>query len=171
MRDIIIAYPIKETALQLRSVLEDYGLHSRYVCGTGAGVLGIASDMHGGIIICASILRDMSVVTLAERLPAGFDIIALSHNGVEEYMSNIVSMPLPLNRAEFIETVQMLAVSYSSFTQRSSDDDRLISQAKAILMSTNDITEMQAHKCLQRESMKKGKTLVQVAKEIIYEFN
>ena len=86
-------------------------------------------------------------------------------------MSNIISMPLPLNRAEFIETVQMLAVSYSSFTKRSSDDDRLISQAKAILMSTNDITEMQAHKCLQRESMKKGKTLVQVAKEIIYEFN
>lgn len=171
MKSIIIAYPIKNTALQIKSVLEDEGLYVSHICATGASVLNIAGDMRGGVIVCASILRDMGAGVLAERLPAGFDIVALSKGGRQSYMGNFISLPLPLDRDEFVSTVAVLMSSESSFTNRKKEDCDYISNAKNILMSVNDMSEMQAHKYLQKESMKSGKKIADVAKEIIKQFS
>lgn len=171
MKNIIVAYPIKDTALQIKNVLEAEGLHVAYVCATGASVLNIASDMRGGVIVCASILRDMSAAAIAERLPAGFDIVALSKGGRQEYMGNYISLPLPLDREEFVSTVAILMSSTSSFTSRKKDDAECISSAKHILMSVNEFSEMQAHKHLQQLSMKNGKKIADVAKDIIDQFS
>ncbi len=86
MKDIIIAYPVKETAMQLRSLLEKEGFHVSHVCARGSSVLGIAQNLNEGIIVCASILSDMGAGVLAENLPFGFDVVALSKNGIPEYM-------------------------------------------------------------------------------------
>lgn len=45
MREILVAYPSKDTALKLRSLLEGEGYDVPYVCATGASVLSIAQDM------------------------------------------------------------------------------------------------------------------------------
>lgn len=170
MKTVIIAYPIKETAMQLRNVLESDGIHVSYVCATGASVLGIAADMRGGVIVCASILRDMGAGILADRLPSGFDVVALCKSGSENYMGNLISLPLPLDRSEFLRTVEVLLTSETSLTNRDRDDYDCISNAKAILMSTDNMSEMQAHKYLQRESMRRGKKINELAKEIISNF-
>lgn len=170
MKEIIIAYPVKEVALQLRSMIESEGYHVSYICACGATVLNIAQGMHEGVIVCASILRDMGAGVLAENLPVGFDVIALSKNGVESYMGNLISLPLPVNRAEFINTIAILVSSRSGFTRRKDNENEIISNAKTILMNDNDITETQAHKYLQKESMKRGKKMVELAREIINDF-
>lgn len=167
MKNIIIAYPIKETALQLRNVLEEEGMYVSHICATGASVLGIASDMRGGVIVCASILRDISAGVLAERLPAGFDIVALTKGGRESYMGNFISIPLPLDREEFTSIIHTLVASDSSYTNRDNDDAQYISSAKAVLMSTESMSEMQAHKHLQKLSMQQSRRIVDIAKEII----
>ena len=51
MKDIIIAYPVKETAMQLRSLLEKEGFHVSHVCARGSSVLGIAQNLNEGIIV------------------------------------------------------------------------------------------------------------------------
>ncbi len=170
MKDIIIAYPTKNVALQLRSLLETEGFHVSFVCATGSSVLSIAHDMHEGVIICASILRDMGAGSLAENLPVGFDVIALSKNGREEYMGNMINLPLPLHKDEFLQTVAVLVSTRSSFTQRSSLDSDIISNAKLVLMSSKNITESMAHQYLQKESMRTGKKTVEIAREIINDF-
>lgn len=170
MKDIIIAYPIKNTALQLRSLLEGEGFHVSYVCATGASVLSIAQDLREGVVVCASILSDMGAGGLAEHLPVGFDVIALSKNGREEFMGNLINMPLPVHRDEFLQTVSILVSTRSSFTQRSRDESEIISNAKLILMNNQDITEGQAHQYLQKKSMQTGKKLIELAKEIINDF-
>lgn len=171
MKSIIIAYPNKNMAIQLRNVLEENGLYVSHICGTGASALGIAADMRSGVIICASILRDMGAVALAERLPAGFDVVALSKGGRADFLGNLISFPLPLDKNEFIRTVEILVATDSSFTNRSQDDSQYISKAKALLMSINSMNEAQAHKFLQKESMKSGKKIVDVAKDIIAKFD
>lgn len=171
MRNIIVAYPSKDMAMQLKNVLEADGLYVSHICGTGASILGIAADMRSGVIITASILRDMSAGTMAERLPAGFDIVALSKGGRKEYMGNMISLPLPLNKEEFLNTVEILVASDSSFTDRKINDSQIISNAKSILMNMHNLTEMQAHKFLQKESMKQSKKMVDIANDIIYKFN
>ncbi|MDE6155627.1 MAG: ANTAR domain-containing protein, partial [Eubacterium sp.] len=170
MKEIIIAYPNKVTALQLRSLLEAEGFYVSYVCATGASVLNIAHELHEGVVVCASILSDMSAGVIAEHLPVGFDIVALSKNGREEYMGNLINLPLPVQKDEFLQTVSILVSTRSSFTQRAKDESDLISNAKLILMNNRGISESQAHQYLQKLSMRSGKKLVELAKEIVNDF-
>ena len=85
-------------------------------------------------------------------------------------MGNLVSLPLPVNKEEFLQTVATLVSTRSSFTQRSNNSNELISKAKLILMKTSDMGEIAAHKYLQQESMKKGRKITEIAKEIINNF-
>lgn len=170
MKSIIIAYPAKDVALKMRIMLEGEGYHVSYVCATGASVLSIAHSLNEGVIICASILSDMSAGVIAENLPPGFDVIALCKNGKEDYMGNIINLPLPVNRDEFLHTVAVLVSTRSSFTRRNTSESEILSNAKLILMNSRDITESQAHKYLQTESMRTGKKLVDLAKEIVNGF-
>lgn len=171
MKSIIIAYPNKNTAMQIKSILEDDGLYVSHICATATSVLSIASNMHSGVVVCASILRDMPANALAERLPNEFDVVAISKSGRENYMGNLISLPIPLDREEFVEIVEVLMSTKSSFTKREKAESDYISDAKAILMNTNDMTEMQAHKYLQRLSMTSGKKMSDVAHDIIKDFS
>lgn len=153
--------------MQIRNVLESEGIYVSNICATGASVLNITADMRGCVIVCASHLSDMSAADLAERLPSGFDIVALSKSGRESYMGNYISLPLPIDVNEFRKTIAVLVTSDSSFTRRRKDESDYISNAKTVLMNINGMSEMQAHKYLQHESMKTGKKMVDVAKDII----
>ncbi len=171
MRDIIIAYPVKDIALKLRAMLESEGFYVSHICALGSSVLSIAQGLNEGIIICASVLSDMSAGSLAERLPAGFDVVALCRNGSEDYIGNLVNLPLPLHKDDFLQTISLLSSTRSSFSKRSKTDGEAIYNAKVILMKTKSITECQAHKYLQNESMKTGKKIVELAKEIIKNYS
>ncbi len=166
-KDIIIVYPVKETALSIRSLIEKNGFHVSHVCALGSSALEIAYAKQKGIIICPFLMKDMSSSDLAEQVPQGFDIIALSKNGSEQYMGNMITLPLPMNRNDFLCTIAMLASSKSSFTRRSEDEEDYILKAKQALMSCEGMSEMQAHKHLQNISMKTGKKLVAVAMDIL----
>ena len=89
MREILVAYPSKDTALKLRSLLEGEGYDVPYVCATGASVLSIAQDMSEGVIVCAEGLRDMTAGNIAEHLPPGFDIVAFTRGDTDSFMSNL----------------------------------------------------------------------------------
>ena len=85
-------------------------------------------------------------------------------------MSYLVYLPLPVDRQEFLSTVSVLANSVSSFTRRKDGENEVIAKAKLILREVNGFSEMQAHKYLQRESMKMGKKIATLAQEIINDF-
>lgn len=170
MKDIIVAYPAKETALKLRALIESEGFHVSYVCALGSSVLNIAQGINECIVVCSSILSDMSAGVLAENLPAGCDVIALSKNGKDDFSGNLINLALPVNRDEFLHIVSVLVSSRSSFTRRKDDENEIISNAKIIIMNEMNIGETQAHKYLQQKSMKSGKKLIDLAKEIVNDF-
>ncbi|MCD7797299.1 MAG: ANTAR domain-containing protein [Clostridiales bacterium] len=170
MRDIIVAYPVKDVAMKLRMLLEEEGLHVAYICAFGSSALTVSQEMRGGVIVCPETLRDMSAGEIAENLPPDFDVVALTKNGMESYMGNLIYMPLPLRKDEFIQTLHILANSSTGFTRRSRNDTEIIKNAKIIIMNNMNMTETQAHKYLQKESMRMGKKLVQLATEIINDF-
>lgn len=170
MKDIIVAYPTKDIALKLRSLLVSEGFNVSHICALGSSVLSIAGDFNEGVVICASVLSDMTASVLAQQLPVGFDVIAISKNGKEDYTGNLINLPMPLNKDDFLQTVSVLVSTRSSFNRRDKSESELLSTAKLILMNSKDITESQAHKYLQKESMRTGKKLSAIAKEIINEF-
>lgn len=170
MREIIIAYPVKDVALKLRLMFESEGLHVSYVCALGSSVLNISQDMREGVIVCAEMLSDMSAANIAQHLPPDFDVVALSKNGSESYMGNLIYLTVPIDRDELLSTVYILANSTSAFTKRDDNEAQLISKAKLIIMNRMNMTETQAHKYLQKESMRSGKKMAELAREIINDF-
>ena len=170
LKDIIIVYPDRETALSVRRLVEKNGFPVSRICSHGAGALEFAGICDGqGIIVCPFIMKDMSAVDLAQQLPLGFDVIALSKNGVLQYADNLITMPVPVNKPEFIETLSVLYSSKVGSAHGSNAQDDCIAEAKQALMAARGITEMQAHKFLQKESMKSGRPVSQLAAEIVKE--
>ena len=167
MKDIIVEKTKKETALSLRSLIEKSGFHVTHICALGSSALEIAHEKQSGIIVCPFLMRDITAAELAEQVPPGFDIIALSKNGSEQYMGNLITLPVPMDREDFLNTVHMLASSKSSFTRRTGEDGEYISKAKEALMHIKGMSETQAHKYLQQQSMKSGKKIAAAAMDIL----
>lgn len=170
MRDIIVAYPSKDVALKLRGLLESEGLHVSHICALGSSVLSISQELREGVIICPEMLSDMSAGNIAELLPPDFDVIALTKGGAESYMGNMIYLPLPINKDELIQTAFVLVSATSAFTRRKKGDSEIIADAKLIIMNARGIGETQAHKYLQAQSMKRGKKLAELAREIVNDF-
>ena len=148
MKDIIVAYPSKKTALHLAGLLEEGGVSVSHVCALGASVLQIAEE-------------------LAERLPFGFDVLAIGMG--TDGMSNLVFMHPPLDYADFINTALVLSMGSGGTARRDNGGQEAIDKAKEILACTRGFTEPEAHRYLQRMSMESGKKLEAVAREIIDE--
>lgn len=170
MKDIIVIYPVKDTALSIANLLVKNGFTVSHICARGSSALEIAYQKRQGIIVCPFNMSDISASELSDNVPVNFDVVALSKNGSEQYMGNLITLPLPIDEGTFIRTIEVLASSRSSFTKRSRDDDECIRKAKHALMKAKGITEPQAHKMLQNESMRTGKRLVAVAKDVLDEF-
>ncbi len=171
MKDIIVVHPVKETAMAIRSLIEEGGFHVSHICALASSALEIACSKRNGIIVCPFVMRDMSSTDLAFRLPPDFDVIALSNNGSEQYMGNLITMPMPINVDEFLKTIGVLSLSTSGFTKRSKNDEDYISKAKEVLISVKGMDENEAHRFLQTESMKTGKNIVKIAMNILDEFD
>ena len=168
MKSIIIAYPVRSTALQIKNVLEKNGYTVSHICATGASVLQIADSMREGLIISASILRDMTAVHIFENLSADFDVLALGGEA-ELYSDGVLTLPLPLDKADFVSTVAVL-MSSGSVSRPAEKKSDIVSDAKSILMNLQEMSEPQAHTYLQHQSMLTGKKLEQTAQQIIRQF-
>jgi len=171
VKDIIVVYPSKNIAMKLRALIEKGGYHVSHICAHGSTALEIAQEKIKGVIVCPFVMSDMSSAELAEVLPDGFDIVALSKNGSEQYMGNMLTLTMPLDLNEFLQTIGILALSQSGFTRRSESENDYISKAKEALMSVKGMNEAQAHKYLQRVSMNSGKKLLQTAMDILDELD
>lgn len=172
MRSVIIAYSDPTIASQLKRVLVENSIKVAFVCSRGSSVLHLACDLAEAVVICPIILPDMPAHHLAEMLPIGFDILALSKRPATFNGSSSLSVAtLPLNRGDFICQVSQLCKSSSFVSPRRKEkvtgNSEILSEAKAIIMAENGVSEDLAHKRLQHISMAQGKKIVETAMEII----
>lgn len=171
MKPILLALPRAQAALRLKAELTGAALPVFGIYSSGAEVLTAASALPDGVVVCAW-LPDLSPAQLAQMLPGGFDLIELLSSGqipVQGY-SNVVSLHLPLNRLEFIGTVQALAsASGAAFgahgeAGRSSGEKELVGRAKLLLMRELSLSEPAAYRLLQKRSMATGIRMVEMAR-------
>ena len=135
-----------------------------------SGIIGGALKNVYAIGPTATIRENKAYKNMGGSPWATSNVVALSKNGKTEYMGNLITLTLPLDRQEFLQTVAVLVSSKSSFTRRKEADEDLISNAKLVLMNTQDMTELQAHRFLQKESMRTGLKITDLAQKIINDF-
>ncbi len=177
MNKLVIAFPKAETAGNIRKILAQSGYEVAAVCTTGAKALQAANDLEQGILVCGYRFVDLAYHEIYEYLPKGFEmlLIASAANVLEKEEEHLVCLSMPLKIHELLSTVEMMDYQITRRRKRlrqrpkvrSEEEQRLIDQAKALLMERNQFSEEEAHRYIQKRSMENGTGLVEISQMII----
>lgn len=74
---------------------------------------------------------------------------------------------LPLEAPSLASLEESVARKHAGPRQRSTSERQAIERAKAILMQQLQMSEPQAHRCLQRTSMDKALPITEIAQQVI----
>lgn len=177
MNSIIVVFPKRENAVSIRNILIRAGLEVSAVCTTGAKALQYAEAWDGGIVVCGFRMPDMQYTELREWLPEQYDILlaASADRWRDVLPDGVVGLPMPFKAQDLISTVEMMVRARSGrkkkersgVQRRSSRQQEVIDQAKALLMERNNMTEDEAHRYLQKSSMQSGNSMAETARMVI----
>lgn len=177
MSNIVIAFPKKEVAQNIRKILSQSGYSVQAVCSTGAQALASVNNLENGILICGRRFIDMMYMEIHDYLPPEFQMLLIaSPTSIQEReVENLVCLELPMKVHELLQTLEMMEGQIRRRRkrlrniprQRSEEDRQMIEQAKALLMDRNKFSEEEAHRYIQKRSMENGTGLVEVAQMIL----
>lgn len=172
---IIIAMSKLEDGQKLAGLLNKHGYSTDLVCNLAADVLCEASRRDDGIVICCGRLKDMSFIEMKDCLPSAFEMIILTKNvDSDQLPEDTIKISMPLQVRNLISTIETVFSKYdrakhhsSSYGGRTGSEKDDIAKAKEILMDRNGMTEPEAHRYLQKNSMDSSRTMAEVAAMII----
>ena len=177
MTNIIVAFSRQEDARSIKNILMRNGFQVVAVCTSGAQVLNSIEDLSGGIIVSGYRFEDMLYRGICDCMPAGFEMLLVASSGRlgGVIVQDIRCLSMPLKVHVLVETVNTMCRDQVQRkrrmrqrpAERSEEDSRIILKAKTLLMERNSMTEMQAHRYIQKCSMDNGTNLVETARMVI----
>ena len=178
MATLIVAFPKLEEAKAVRNLLVRRGYEAASACTSGAQGINMADRLSDGIIICGYKLSDnMLYSELYEYKPKSFEMLLVaSKNLWDDCQDNdIVCAAMPIKVNDLINTIEMMLQiqvrrrkkKRMQPKRRSPQEQKVIDDAKAILMEKNNMTEPEAFRYIQKCSMDSGNTMVESASMVI----
>lgn len=177
MIHMIIVFPKAEVGANIRNILNRNGLEVAGVYTTGAQALQCADTMDEGILICGYRMKDMMYSELRECLPETFEMLLISSpdkwsDGLTE---GVVGLSMPLKVYDLLNSVEMLRQGIQrrrkkrreAAKHRSPEQKAVITEAKALLMERNHMSEEEAHRYLQKSSMESGTNMLETAQMVL----
>ena len=176
MTSIIVSFPIAEDAKNISNIIVRKGYQVSAVCVSGAQVLQAADNLGEGMVVCSYRFRDMQYDHLKECLPKDFEMLLVASEGVLGGCvdPDIVRLFLPLKVHDLINTIEFMQASLIRRQKkkkkmpkvRSEKEQKIIDEAKKLLMERNSMTEEEAHRYMQKCSMDSGTNLVETAEMV-----
>lgn len=177
MVGIIVVFPNKDNAANIRNLLAREGMTVIGVCTTGAQAMNYADTVDEGIVVCGYKLKDMLYSELREYLPDGFEMLLIASpdkwsSGLAE---GVVGLNMPIKVYDLMNTVEMMLQNMDRRRRkrrqekkgRSPDQQEAIQKAKQLLMERNNMSEGEAHRYLQKSSMDSGTNMVETAEMVL----
>ena len=177
MGNIIIAMPKIEDATRIAKIVQSSGLgYEAEICSSGSEILRVSNEREYGVVICSKRLQDMNYTELEEYLPSFFGMIILTNDAsLETRAEKCVKLLYPLKRTDLVATIDMLISSFYRQRKKSrqlpkkrnEQQQQIIDQAKAVLMERNGMSEPEAFRYLQKNSLDCGRSMVESAQMIL----
>lgn len=177
MSSIIVVFPKRENAANIRNILVRNGFEVTGVCTTGAQAMQYADAMNDGIVVCGYKMQDMLYTELREYLPSSFEmlLIASADKWQEGQIPGVVGLSMPLKVFDLVNTMEMMMYDVrkrrkkrrQEKKQRNPEEQKIIDEAKQLLMERNHMSEEEAHRYLQKNSMDSGNSMVETAQMIL----
>ncbi|MCR5686571.1 MAG: ANTAR domain-containing protein [Lachnospiraceae bacterium] len=174
MGAILVAMPRHEDSGRIADIIKQGGIWDDiFICDTGSEVLRRVEDMDISLVVCTRRLKDMGYEELYGYLPSSVNMLMLSKDiRTDLFSSNIIFLQMPFRTADLISSIRMLHPDgyrkrASVKTERSAGDRETIDRAKTLLMERNGMTEPEAYRYMQKNSMDMGRTLAETAHMIL----
>lgn len=177
MSSMIVAFPKKEIATNIRNILVRNGNKVLGICTTGAQVLHYADTLDDGIIVCGYRLPDMLYTDIRSCLPETFEVLLIASPGKwsDGIQDGVVWLSMPIKVYDLVSTVEMLSQVIhkkrkkrrEAAKNRNPEQKAIIERAKLILMDRNGLTEDAAHRYLQKNSMDSGTSMLEMAQMVL----
>ena len=166
MANVIVAFSKPEDAKNIKNILVRNGFQVNSACTSGAQALSLTEDLSSGIIVCGYRLTDMLFTELYEYMPKDFSMLMISSPSkwATSMPEDIVCLPMEMMvQAQ----TRRRRKQRQQPKQRSGEEQRVIDQAKSLLMERNNMTEEEAHRYIQKCSMDSGTNLIETAQMVI----
>ena len=172
---VIIACKDSAMCDKLAHTLAASGIDVLGTATKGASALQKAARYYGdrGVLLCSYSMSDMTASELYRIMPDGFEMVVLLSARQRAIFDGggMLCLDIPINRGDLINTIRMLTETQKPLPakpeKRSESDREIISRAKALLMERNNMSEPDAHRFLQKQSMNSGHSLVDIAMNIL----
>ncbi|MBQ1398099.1 MAG: ANTAR domain-containing protein [Clostridia bacterium] len=172
---VIIACKDSAMCDKLAHTLAAAGIEVLGTATKGASALQKAARYYGdrGVLLCSYAMSDMTASELFRIMPEGFEMVVLLSARQRAIFGGgeMLCLDIPINRSDLVNTLRMLTEPQKPASvrpeKRSEGDREIIARAKALLMERNGMSEPDAHRFLQRQSMNSGQSLVSVALTIL----
>lgn len=177
MTSILVVFPKRENAVNIRNILTRSGFDILAVCTSGAQVMQYVDAVDEGIVICGYKMQDMLYTELREYLPSSFEmlLIATGEKWSDSHLEGVVGLPMPIKVFDLVNTVDMMMRNAARKRKkrkeqsktRTPEQQKILDEAKRLLMERNHMTEEDAHRYLQKNSMASGTNIVETARMVL----
>ena len=177
MIGIIVVFPKKENAINIRNLLVRNGVNVTGVATTGAQAMHYADTVDEGIVVCGYKLKDMMYTDLREYLPENFDmlLVASQDKWSDGLVRGVMGLSMPIKVYDLMNTIEMMLTDIDrrrrkrkkQLKNRDPKQQETVRKAKELLMARNNMTEEEAHRYLQKSSMDSGTNMVETAEMVL----
>lgn len=174
MGAILVAMPKHEDSDRIADIIRRSDIWEEvFICDTGSEVLRRIVDMDISLVVCTRKLRDMGYEELYNYMPVSMNMLLLTKDvRTDLFSSNIIIVQIPFKTSDLVSSMRMLMPSgyrrrEKKTATRSEGDKLTIDKAKRLLMDRNNMTEPEAYRYLQKNSMDMGRTLSETAQMIL----
>lgn len=171
---IVIAMPRREDALRLRQIIQRSGMWDEIMtCSGGTEVVQAVKEKDVSLVISTRRLKDMGYEELSTYLPYNLQMILLVKDAsMVPFSSSITPMEMPFRTEKLMLTLKRLipetfAERKKRKPKRSAEEQKAIDEAKMLLMKQKDISEPDAFRYIQKNSMDTGKSMYETAQMIL----
>lgn len=174
MDSVIVAFEHEKACGRIKDILESGGVASCILCRSAAEVKRAVNQQQVGAIVCGYKLPDQPAQSLFDDLPHTCAMLVIAPQSMLDLIGNqdIFRLPLPVSRGDLAASVRMLIqvghrLERQSRPRRSQGEQAVVERAKAALMARRGMSEEQAHRYLQQQSMATGARLAQTARQVL----
>lgn len=174
MSYIVIAMPRREDAVRLKQIIIRSGIWDQIMtCSGGNDVVRAIKQKEVSLVITTRRLKDMGYEELSSYLPFDLTMVLLVKDpGMIPFSSNVIPLELPLKMEKLNLTLRrhlpdIRTVRKSRKPKRSAEEQKVIDDAKALLMEQKNLSEPDAFRYIQKNSMDTGKSMLETAQMIL----
>ena len=114
MSSIIVVFPKKEIATNIRNILVRNGFDVIGVGVTGAQAVQLADNLDDGIVVCGYKMTDMLYNELRDYLPGTIEMLLIaSPEKCSDRTPGVISLSMPFKVFDLMNKIEMMAQSIS----------------------------------------------------------